>query len=526
MKKVLLIILAVFIVIILGFVGMALYHMQDRNPDYNLDISLPDKGADSDIGILRVGLAKVPITPDIVDTWVDADSNARYEPDKGDTFIDNNGNGEFDAYWLAGFHNKRPAMGVHDDIWARAIVWDDGQSRIAMVALDAIGLFHDDVLDIRRMVENAGLRIDHVIVLSTHNHEVPDLMGLWGRGIFKSGVNDAYMQFVKERAFMAIHQAVMASRPAILKLSRIDSTGSDLVRDSRLPKILDNAMYLMQIFDAESMEPYGILMNWGNHPETTGSDNLMITADFPHYWLKGIEEGIIYDDEIKQAGIGGTAIFVNGAIGGLMTSLRSKIYDPWLNKHFKASGFEKARAQGHRLAKLVLDHMEQGSWETVEKASLKLRAKSFLFDVDNFIFKIGGALGVLDRGFVSFGQLRSEIDLLTIGPAWILTIPGEINPELVNGGIEVPDGADFPGDPVEVPAMRQMMRGRYNFVIGLGNDEIGYIMPKTHWDVEEPFTYGYQKRPYGEINSLGPETGPTTHREAKDIIEDMLRMGE
>ena len=90
----------------------------------------------------------------------------------------------------------------------------------------------------------------------------------------------------------------------------------------------------------------------------------------------------------------------------------------------------------------------------------------------------------------------------------------------MNGGIETPEGADFSGDPIEVPPIRQMMKGKYNFVIGLGNDEVGYIMPKTHWDTEAPYTYGSKKGFYGEVNSLGPDAGPTLYREVKKIIED------
>jgi hypothetical protein len=376
------------------------------------------------------------------------------------------------------------------------------------------------------MVAEQNLAVDHVIVATTHNHEVPDLMGLWGGAMFESGVNEAYMQFIKEQSVKSIKNALDNRKTSILKLSRIDTTAADLVMDSRPPVILDNAIHIMQFCDAESGEPFGIFLNWGNHPETAGSNNLEITADFAHYWLQGIEEGITYDGEVKVPGIGGTAVFANGAIGGLMTSLRSEIYDPWLDTSFKKSSFEKVRAQGNRLAKLVLDQIRDGEWETVENTSIKLRAKSFLFDLDNFIFKIGGALGVLDRGFVEFNKLRSEVNLLVIGPAWIVTLPGEINPELVNGGIEVPEGADFPEEPVELPVIRDMMKGKYNFVVGLGNDEVGYIMPKTHWDVDQPFTYDFKKRPYGEINSLGPESGPILHREVSGIIEDMNRMAD
>jgi hypothetical protein len=45
-------------------------------------------------------------------------------------------------------------------------------------------------------------------------------------------------------------------------------------------------------------------------------------------------------------------------------------------------------------------------------------------------------------------------------------------------------------------------------LIGLANDEIGYIIPKRQWDEKPPFCYGRQRAQYGEVNSVGPETAP------------------
>ncbi|MBC8181536.1 hypothetical protein H8E88_10475 [candidate division KSB1 bacterium] len=518
MKRTFFILLGILLVLIVIIVGVFLYNSRDRHPGYELDLNLPSKASTVPLQ-LKVGLAKLPITPNVEDTWVDANNNGKYEPKKGDSFVDKNENGKFDAFWIAGFSNNRPAKGVHDDIWARAIVWENANLRVALVVLDAIGVFHDDVITIREMVAEKDWDIDHVIVASTHNHEVPDLMGLWGNKFYKSGVNEKYLKFVQDQTVKAIGMAIENSRPAIIKLSRIDSTASDLVRDSRPPFVLDDAIHIMQFCDVETNIPFGMLLNWGDHPETLASDNLYITSDFCHYWLEGIEKGIFYDGEIKREGVGGIAVFANGAVGGLMTTLGCKVYDPWLDTYFKEASFDKARAHGYRLADLVLNQLEQGEWETVENPTLKLRAKTFLFKLQNKMFRLAGGLGVFHRGFVKLNHLRSEVDLLSIGPAWILTIPGEINPEIVNGGIETPEGADFASDPIEVPPIRQLMKGKYNFVIGLGNDEVGYIMPKTHWDTEAPYTYGSKKGFYGEVNSLGPDAGPTMYQEVKKIIE-------
>lgn len=52
----------------------------------------------------------------------------------------------------------------------------------------------------------------------------------------------------------------------------------------------------------------------------------------------------------------------------------------------------------------------------------------------------------------------------------------------------------------------ELSKSKYRLLMGLANDEIGYIIPKRQWDEKPPFCYGLKKSQYGEINSLGPDT--------------------
>jgi len=63
-----------------------------------------------------------------------------------------------------------------------------------------------------------------------------------------------------------------------------------------------------------------------------------------------------------------------------------------------------------------------------------------------------------------------------------------------------------------------MMPGKYKFVFGMANDMIGYIIPKSEWDEKEPYLYNETESPYGEINSVGHETGPIIHREISKLL--------
>ena len=129
---------------------------RDRNPGYALQLDIRGQ---TNAGPLRVGFARVNINPDL--------SNPA-EP-----------------VYLAGFSQNRIATAIHDDLRAVACVIDDGKTRLALVSLDAIGFFHDDVIAVRRQLA-AELKLDYVMVCSTHNHSTPDLMGLWGPHYLKS----------------------------------------------------------------------------------------------------------------------------------------------------------------------------------------------------------------------------------------------------------------------------------------------------------------------------------------------------
>jgi hypothetical protein len=75
----------------------------------------------------------------------------------------------------------------------------------------------------------------------------------------------------------------------------------------------------------------------------------------------------------------------------------------------------------------------------------------------------------------------------------------------VLGGIQDPQdpGADFPGALRERPLFA-LLRSDYKLVLGLANDEIGYVIPRSEWDASAPFAYRRTESQYGEISSVGP----------------------
>lgn len=510
---------------ILGFVVILLFaaivtwmfmNMRDRHPGYSADLKITGNSR----ATLKAGFAAITITPEVPDRWVDSNTDYEYNPGDGDTFTDGNGNGKFDPVWIAGFSNRKPANGVHDDTWARTMIVDDGKTRLAIVSIDAIGFMNDDVVDVRNLI-SAETGISYTVISSTHTHEGPDMIGMWSGTPVKDGLNKKYMKFVKNRIVQSVETAVKNLRPANLEISQ-DLTGAvPLVKDTRKPEVFDSGMRMIKAVDKESGEVLGSLVAWADHPETLWSKNLLVSSDFPHFVREGVEKGVFNGDSLMKPGIGGICVYINGAVGGLMTTHPSlPVKDPFTGEEYNEPTFEKTEAQGKHLSLLALNAMENPS-EVLESAGISVVVRTLPMKIDNPMFKLGAALGIMNRGTMSWMKMRSELAVINIGPISMVTIPGEIYPELVNGPIDAPDGNDFGIQPLEIPPIREMMPGKYKFIVGLANDEIGYIIPKSQWDEKAPYTYGRDNSPYGEENSLGPNTAKVIHSNLKEMLKEL-----
>jgi len=379
---------------------------------------------------------------------------------------------------------------------------------------------NDDIIDVRKRIpSDAG--VTYTIITSTHTHEGPDLLGLWGKTPFKSGINTEYMEYVKNQVVKSVVDAVRNLRPARLLISE-DLTGAiPLVKDTREPQVFDSGLRFIKAVDSENGKILGSLLSWADHGETLWSDNLLITSDFPHYFREGVEKGVFKGDTLFKSGIGGVAVFINGAIGGLMTTHPSLgIKDPFTGQEIKEPSFEKAEAQGKQLALLALNAMNNPV-AVIDSENISLIVRSLSLTINNIFFKVGTAAGLINRGTTGWMKMRSELAVFNLGPLSFTTLPGEAYPEIINGGVEAPEGGDFRLEPVEVPSVREMMSGKFKFIFCLANDEIGYIIPKSQWDVDAPYTYGRNDSPYGEENSLGPETAPILHRNLKEMLSEL-----
>jgi hypothetical protein len=440
--------------------------------------------------------------------------NGVYDEDV-DRYFDRNNNGRFDAVYMAGFQSPRPATGVHDELEAIAVVFDDGRTRIGMVSVDVIGLSHSFVEKVRSVYAKE-LGLDFLLVHATHNHQGPDTQGIWGRSRLRSGIGEGYLKFLRMQIGTALAQAVRRLEPAEISVAEI--TGRDRrigTADTRKPEVIDDGLRVALVTRAGGGDVLGTLLNFGNHPELLWDRNFELSADVAGWARRGLDAGLVYDRALYKPGLGGTALWLTGNIGGLITTPpRLGVEDPRTREVVATPSHQKARAQGYQIAEAVLDARAAGGFEGVASPRISVLKRDIDVPVDNFRLALSALLGVLNRDVdVRLGfQTASEVALVRIGELWIACVPGELYPEIAVGGIENPPGADYRVAPVETPPLRSAMRGRVNMMVNLADDALGYIIPRSEWDEDAPWLYGSTEPSYGEVVSAGPDTARIVQR--------------
>jgi hypothetical protein len=428
---------------------------------------------------LEVGIAKADVTPDLAAK----------------------------AVFLAGFGHNRRATEIHTPLAVRAIVLKDGTNKVAIASVDVVGLFLPFVESVRKQLPG----FDYVLVGATHNHHGPDTLGLWGPNPLKSGVDAAYMAFLEKRIIEAIRAADANCLPAKAVIGRVNAP--ELLHDGRDPQVKHDELVALLFRDPKTDKPSGVVVQWNCHPETINSKNTKLSADYIASTCAALE-----------AKFQCPVVYLTGTVGGLMTSMHVDVKDDKGQLLLEGS-IEKTERYGVLIAELTQRALANP--EPIALTPFDVRTKSVLLPVDNPMYRFGRQVGVFDRVMEAWTDdpnappgkplekvegrpaVRTEVGRLRLGELDIAIIPGEIYPELVLGKIQDPPepNADFPDAPME-PGIYAQMTGKYKMIVGLGNDELGYILPKRQWDEKPPYCYGRKTAPYGEVNSLGPETAP------------------
>lgn len=458
--------------------------------------------------------------------------------------------------YLGGYGEARKANPdqIWDNLWARTLVLKVDEKEIAFVGVDSVGLLYNDCQEIKQLVRDRltkeNISLDHIIISSSHTHHAPDTMGLWGPqpsmdgpleivsllgrllwselggpSPLESGINPYYQDYIVDQTAQSIVKAAREMRP-VGDIRFGEEKTSGLIRDTRKPVSMDENIYVMHVVDNEN-ETISTLVKWACHPETAlGFYDNAITPDYVHFLRETVENEL-----------GGDTVFINGAIGGLLTSLR---VDVGYGKDKEASipTMENIGKEAGQAALKAVANSEPGNVDEIEVVRRRVH-----LPLDNPNFYIAAVMGVLDREVFLQGEsisrdpfppelggtqveVLTEIMAIDLGKAQFLTVPGELYPEIAIGGFHPPENAHNPKNSTE-PVLTEHMTGKYNFIMGLANDELGYIIPANDFvPLEQEFIFWESgkhrvsgKQLYGETNSLGPSTAPLLAQKSIEVLE-------
>lgn len=455
------------------------------------------------------------------------------------------GNGKWEKLALGGFGGLvtfgsfRYATGVHDDIWARTLVLEKNGTVFVWQSLDLVGMLHIDINPVKRRVERElGIPFDNIVVCSTHNHASPDPIGIWA-----GDVDEGLWRRVRDQMFQSIRDAYRGLRPARMKSvsaeppSGYDPSTHEIKRgaavrmgkdldehnagvtagrydeflyqtDLRDPMIRATEFVALQFDDPTSGSTIATLVNWHNHPEVMGDENLVITSDFPHFLRKRIE-----------AKLGGTCVYVSGALGNQIGALRGTrvpernergetVWDPNVTgpngapfpRLVRNDGWIKIRSMGYGIADDVLTALRTAPY--LVDPQVVVKTEPLYVDFENPLFMILTALlkrfrsphtnphpdDLPIKGIPGMrsavGVAKVNISVVTLGDAQLVTSPGETAPEYLWGRSAT--STDYGGSwgvwsfPA-MPAIRAHMSGRHKMIASLANSYLGYLVPKSDY---------------------------------------------
>lgn len=386
--------------------------------------------------------------------------------------------------YIAGYHSGREITGVLDLQQARALWLDDGSTSIVLISVDCIGLDSGTVNQIREELSDfcRETGCDSVNVVSTHTHAGVDTLGLWGP-VAIDGKNDAFMQTLIRGAVTAANRAY--EDRARGSLNYVTTPTEALQEDSRDPQVYNSDLYQLR-FQPEDPGKNGIrLISFAAHAEALRSENTLVSRDYP---------GAVCD--ILTAETNDDVLFVPGAIGGLVMTPR-----------FKEDPVENLQVTAERIANRALAAKKGRALAP----QMSVSRVEFETELDNTLFQYYKFLGILGnpvrQTLSGEYRLTTELTLIRLGDLALLLLPGELFPELINGT----------GRESDPPALRDVATG-YGIedlmVIGLANDEIGYILPPSDFVLHAslPYLSEAEGDHYEETNSVGPDC-------ARDLAE-------
>jgi hypothetical protein len=373
----------------------------------------------------------------------------------------------------------KPATEKRGELTARAMVVRKGDVSVAIVSLDLLGF--PSVLGDRVRARVPGIPAQNILIGSTHTHSAPDCYAFPIPGTPGGHTGDlAYMDSVCDKAAQAVNEAIEHLRPASIRVATGEAKGK-IAYNYYAPDLYDSRMSVIQAVDSQG-KAIATLVNYAVHPEVLGNSVGIVSPDLVGPMCEAIESKA-----------GGVALFMNGAQGGMITADNRDLdrpRDPLRAYWHDSRTWDECLRIGRLMAAESLRIVEDA--EPDPDPALFCDATNVRFPVDSLVMWaviLGSPLKYPHNGDRS---INARVNLVNIGGAQILTIPGEALPNI---GFY----------------LKRKMKGRHNLLFGLTNEAFGYILTKV--DFQSFPRYDYVSR-----TSLGEMTGEIFIEKSLELV--------
>ena len=355
------------------------------------------------------------------------------------------------------------------DLSVRALALGNDDIQLVIVSSDFLGFPAALGDKVRAMVN--WIPGDHILIGASHTHSAPDCYG-FPDGTGGTGADLAYLDSVCEQMAGAIHSALASMRPARLKINTGEAKGK-IAYNAYADALYDPRCHVIQALDTDGNN-IATLVNYAVHPEVLGSNVGICSPDM--IWPM---------TQIIEQSIGGVAMFMNSAQGGMVTA-----------DNRKADGsdsrtWEECLRIGELLGNEALRIIQEVDFQN--DTSLKVHAKRIKFTVNSPEMRAVLETSPLPYKVDKEGNIETTVNLIELGNAQILTIPGEALPNIGY-------------------YLKRQMRGEHNLLFGLTNDAFGYIMTRVDWG-------SFKRYDYISRVSLGENTGEILIAESHNLID-------
>jgi neutral ceramidase len=366
------------------------------------------------------------------------------------------------------------SVGIHDELWARALVIDDGRRKIALVTADLIGIDRSLLAKVREaLTQWTDIEPEALILSATHTHSGPAVLSEAFLGV----PEPQYLDSLARNIAGAVAAANQSLEPVRLALgsSECRAVGKNRRKDERL---IDPQVLTVRFDSKAGLR--ALLVNYACHPVVLGPDNRRISGDYPSELVTSLER--IYP--------GTQIMFVNGAAGDI--NVGHKTEDSIKGLSDPKRTFGEAVRMGKLVAAAAIQAVETAL--PVEASAIGFRSRRINLPLEPLpsgdayrdnAARLRQLSGDLRRQGANYGEIQqatlwgkwaermaaytehgalapeasAEIAALKLGEIELITLPGEFFHEF---GLNIK----------EARAPRKVV------ILGYSNGALGYVAPR------------------------------------------------